>query len=79
MFTAIHSDGITLHLINESNIEEVRSMFSVFEDSKEILGEINESYLPEYEKDIRVKYGFYATLDGQLAGLSTAGGLVEAL
>jgi RimJ/RimL family protein N-acetyltransferase len=73
MFTAIHSDGITLHLINESNMEEVRSMFSGFEDSKEMLAEIDESYLPEYEKDIRVKYGFYAMMDGQLAGLSLLG------
>ena len=49
MFKAIYSDGITLHLINEFNIDEVRALFAGFEDSKEMLEEINESYLPEYE------------------------------
>lgn len=73
MFKAIYSDGITIHLINDSNIDDVRAMFSGFEDSKAMLDEINENYLPEYERDIRVKYGFYATLEGQLAGLSLLG------
>lgn len=73
MLKAIYSDGITLHLINESNLDEVGAMFSAFEDSKEMLDEINEHYVPEYERDIRVKYGFYVTLNGQLAGLSLLG------
>lgn len=58
MLKLIYSDGITIHLINESNIDGVRVMFSGFEDSKEMLDEINENYLPEYERDVRVKYEY---------------------
>jgi RimJ/RimL family protein N-acetyltransferase len=74
MFKALHSDSITLYLINEDNADEARSMFNGFPDSDYMLGEIDESYLPEFdEKGKRTKYGFYSLQDGQLAGLSLLG------
>jgi ribosomal-protein-serine acetyltransferase len=73
MFKALYSDSITLHLINEENLAEVRSSFSVFADSAEILAEIEQSYVPQYSQGKRRKYGFYAMLENELAGLSLLG------
>ena len=74
MFKALHSDSITLCLINEDNAAEVCSMFVRFPDSDYMLSEINESYLPEFdETGKRTKYGFYSLLNGELAGLSLLG------
>ncbi|MBC7827533.1 MAG: GNAT family N-acetyltransferase [Chitinophagaceae bacterium] len=73
MFKALYSNSITLHLINESNLGVVYEMFKGFSDSAEMLQEINESYLPEFENGQRTKYGFYALLEGELAGLSLLG------
>ena len=73
MFKALYSDSLTLHLINEDSIDDVRSMFSDFSDSATMLNELNESYLPEYEKGVRTKYGFYVMLENKLAGLSLLG------
>jgi RimJ/RimL family protein N-acetyltransferase len=72
-FTALYADGITLHLINEDNLEQMHDLFSGFEDSEVMLTEIKENYLPTYENGVRVNYGFYATADGQPAGLSLLG------
>ena|SRR5687767_6932458 len=74
MFKALHSDSITLYLINDDNASEVRRMFVGFPDSDYMISEINESYLPEFdEAGRRTKYGFYSFLDGELAGLSLLG------
>lgn len=74
MFRAIHSDSITLYLINEDNAVEVRAMFEGFADSDYMLSEIEESYLPEFdETGRRTKYGFYSLLNEELAGLSLLG------
>lgn len=73
MFRALQADSITLYLINEANLAEVYSLFQGFPDSEEMLQEIAENYLPEYENGQRMKYGFYAMLDNQLAGLSLLG------
>lgn len=70
MFKAIYSDSITLHLITEENLDEVCRMFYGFPDSADMLEELNESYLPEYEDGKRMRYGFYAMLENDLAGLS---------
>jgi len=72
-FKAILSDNIILHLINEDNLAEVRTLFLGFQDSNYMLSEIEENYLPEYEKGQRTKYGFYAMLKNELAGLSLLG------
>jgi ribosomal-protein-serine acetyltransferase len=73
MIKGLYSDSITLFLINESNVEEVRSLFRGFEDSEEMIREMNENYLPEYENGERVKYGFYTLLKDELAGMSLVG------
>ena len=69
----LYSDSITLFLINENNVDEVRSMFRGFDDSEEMIRELDDNYLPEYEKGERVKYGFYTLLDNELAGMSLLG------
>jgi ribosomal-protein-serine acetyltransferase len=73
MLKALEGDSITLYLINEDNLSAVRSMFQGFPDSSYMLSEIEESYLPEFEKGQRTKYGFYAMLKNELAGLSLVG------
>jgi ribosomal-protein-serine acetyltransferase len=73
MFKALFSDSITLYLINEGNLSDVRSMFQNLPDSDYMLKELEESYLPEFEDGVRVKYGFYSMLEGALAGLSLLG------
>jgi ribosomal-protein-serine acetyltransferase len=73
MFRSLHSDSISLYLIDEGNFRDVQSMFQGFQDSDTMLKEINEHYIPEYEKGRRTKYGFYALLGNELAGLSLLG------
>jgi len=73
MIKGLYSDSITLFLINENNVDEVRSMLRGVSDSEEMLRELNENYLPEYEKGERVKYGFYTLLENDIAGMSLLG------
>ena len=73
MIKGLHSDAITLFLINENNADEVRYMFRGFSDSEAMLRELDENYLPEYEKGERIKYGFYTLLENELAGMSLLG------
>ena len=73
MFKTLYSDSITLHLINEDNLDEVKNLFTGFPDSPELLKEISENYLPQYENGIRTNYGFYAMEADKLAGLSLLG------
>lgn len=73
-FKGLHSDGITLYLIEHDNLGEIRSMMAGFPDSEEMVSELEESYLAEFDEDgRRMKYGFYALLDGELAGMSLLG------
>jgi hypothetical protein len=73
MIKGRYSDSITLFLISENYVDAVRSMFHGFSDSDEILCELDEHYLPEYEKGERLKYGFYTLLENELAGMSLVG------
>ena len=70
MFKALYSDSITLHLITDDNLSRVYDLFQGFPDSKPMLEEMFQNYLPEYEKGRQVKYGFYTMLADQLAGMS---------
>jgi RimJ/RimL family protein N-acetyltransferase len=70
MFTALQTESITLHLINEDNLTEVFSLFQGFPDSKEMLDEMFRNYLPRYENGRRTNFGFYSLLDGELAGMT---------
>ena len=69
-FKAIFFDSITLHLINDDNFEQVKELFSGFPDSSEMHHELEHSYQPKPETERRSRYGFYAVLNDQLAGLS---------
>ena len=73
MFNALYYDSITLHLINEENLLTVHSIFQGFPDSEVMLKELEKSYIPQYKDGIRSKYGFYAMLENELAGLSLLG------
>lgn len=73
MLTALYADSIMLHLITEENLPFVLEIFSGFPDSKDIIQEIEENYVPEYEDGRRIKFGFYSIFEGQLAGLSLLG------
>jgi ribosomal-protein-serine acetyltransferase len=69
--TALQAEHITLHRITEANQAEVLALFSGYPDSDEFIEEIEENYLPEYDENGRqIQYGFYATLNGELAGMS---------
>ncbi|MCP4703490.1 MAG: GNAT family N-acetyltransferase [candidate division Zixibacteria bacterium] len=71
---AICSDTITLTLINESNLSDVRKMFQDFPDSEYMLGELERSYAPKFdESGRRIKYGFYTSYNNKLAGMSLLG------
>lgn len=73
-FSALRRGNITLHLINGDNFPAVRRMFTGFPDSEYMLSEMDQSYIPRYDlSGRRVIYGFYATLDGELAGASLLG------
>lgn len=73
MFKALYADSITLHLIDDDNRESVQALFRGYPDSDEMIAELNENYLPEFENGRRVKYGFYAMLNNELAGMSLLG------
>ena len=70
MLTALHADGISLHLISEDNLAEVYQLFQGFPDSKEMLDELFQSYLPRYEQGRRTNFGFYSRLGTELAGMA---------
>lgn len=70
-FGAIAAGRIVLYRITEQNADFVRSWLHQQTEDAEILEEFEASYLPEYDPQGRqTDYGFYATLDGELAGLS---------
>ncbi len=71
MFKAIYSDSITLHLITNENVAEVRKMFEGYVDSEYMLAEFDESYLPKFDEDGKsLKYSFYVMSEDKLAGLT---------
>lgn len=70
MLKALYSDSITLHLINEDNLAEVSTLFQGYPDSQEMLQELFQNYVPQYENGIRTTYGFYSLLGDELAGMS---------
>jgi ribosomal-protein-serine acetyltransferase len=73
-FSALRHGRITLHPITTENYDEVAAAWSGFPDSDYMLAELAESYRPSYDAEGRqTKYGFYAMLDGELAGGSLLG------
>jgi len=73
-FSALKRGAITLHRITEENASWLRSELAHFPDADYMIGELDKSYLPRYDNQGRpTKLGFYATLDGVLAGMSLLG------
>lgn len=70
MFKALYSDSITLHLIEEDNLADVCGLFQGYPDSRDMLAELLRHYQPSYENGRRTNYGFYVTLDNELAGMT---------
>jgi len=73
-FSALSVGPITLRHITEENIDALRMEVTRDPDAEYLLKELAESYLPEWDSEGRPKkMGFYATLDGELAGMSLVG------
>ncbi len=73
-FSALTDGSITLHLIEEDNLPKAYNMFAGFPDSEYMLGELERSCKPKYDKQgRRTKFGFYSLLENELAGLSVLG------
>jgi len=73
-FSALRCGAITLHRITEANFHQVVASFSGFPASDYMLSELRESCQPEYDEQGRqVRFGFYATINGVLAGGSILG------
>ncbi len=70
MIKALYSDSITLHLIDEDNLADVCVMFQGYPDSRDMLQELLQNYLPQYEHGRRTNYGFYILLADELAGMT---------
>jgi ribosomal-protein-serine acetyltransferase len=72
-FRGLRSGGLTLNLIEESDIVYVEDLIVRNQESDYFLGELHRSYVPRYEDGVRVKYGFLSELNGEPAGLSLMG------
>jgi RimJ/RimL family protein N-acetyltransferase len=73
-FAGIRSGPISLYLIDTWNVREAVAMVCKFTDRKEFYDEMMRSYLPTFDaKGRRTKWGFYARLNGEIAGLSLLG------
>ena len=73
-FPALRQGAITLYPITTDNMEEVLALFSGFPDSDDMIEEIKENYLPKYDEAGKcINYGFYATFNGEAAGISLLG------
>lgn len=65
---------ITLHLITEQSVGELEERLYERPDSEEFVGAVRAHYLPRYDaQGRRTKWGFYATIDGEVAGCSLLG------
>jgi RimJ/RimL family protein N-acetyltransferase len=73
-FKALRLGPITLHRIAEDNLTTLWDQLSQHPDAGYMLRELETSYLPKWDAEGRpTKIGFYATLDGVLAGMSLLG------
>jgi ribosomal-protein-serine acetyltransferase len=71
MFKALQSDLLTLVLINDDNLADINALFQGHPDTDEMLAELHENYLPQYDRQgRRSNFGFYSLLHGELAGMS---------
>lgn len=70
-FGAIRVGRIVLYRITSQNTDYIRSRLRQQPDIEEVLAEFENEYLPQFDAQGRqTRFGFYSTLDGELAGLS---------
>jgi len=73
-FSALRCGPITLYLIDSWNLRDAAAMVCRCADRGYFHEEFWRSYVPAFnEKGVRTKWGFYARLDGKIAGLSLLG------
>ncbi len=66
----LRCDGITLQLITDDNIADIHAMLRGLPDEEEMTAEIAENFMPQFHRGRQTQFGFYAMLDGELAGFS---------
>ncbi len=72
--SSLTHQSITLHLITEQSVGELEERLCGRPDGDEFIEAVRAHYLPRYDaQGRRTKWGFYATLDGELAGCSLLG------
>ncbi len=65
---------IMLHLITEQSVGELEERLRERPDGEEFIDAVRAHYVPRYDAEgRRTKWGFYATLDGAVAGCSLLG------
>jgi RimJ/RimL family protein N-acetyltransferase len=69
-FKALHADDITLRLIEPENIDAIHAMLRGLPDEHDMIAELAENYMPQFHNGRRTQFGFYAMMDGELAGFS---------
>ena len=73
-FSALRSGNLTLHLINQENLEAVKKLFLDQAVSIDFIRDIDTVYAPSFDNQKRrSKFGFYSTFNDELAGLSLLG------
>ncbi|MGM0554983.1 MAG: GNAT family N-acetyltransferase [Myxococcota bacterium] len=66
--------SITLRLISQGSVGELEERLRNHPDSQTFIDAVHAHYLPRYDAEgRRTKWGFYATLDGEVAGCSLLG------
>lgn len=73
-FRALRCGDITLHRMDEANIEHVNALFSGYPDSAYMSNELENNYRPEYDDQRRQRvFGFYTSYRGELGGACLLG------
>lgn len=73
-FSALRDNTITLHLITPDNLATVLAQVQPYEESEYFTHEVSTHYVPRYDAHgRRNRWGFYATMDGELMGFSLLG------
>jgi ribosomal-protein-serine acetyltransferase len=73
-FHAIAIGQLTLHYISPASLSEVLARFQALEEYGLFAEEVLKNYVPHYDtKGVLDRYGFYITLEGELAGVTLLG------
>ncbi len=70
-FRALQSDDLTLHLIEETDIERLEELIDAIDERDYFLKELHKSYRPDFDNHgRRIRYGFYSEQESEVVGLS---------